>query len=151
MMGPYTSNNINMANRINILYKPAACIPHLVSLLYSMIKDNSYNTSYSLHITKAIDYINERYSQPITLSNISHYLNINRCYFCSMFKKETGKSFSHFLNEVRIEKSKSLLLKETLSILEVSLSVGFNNQNYYNTVFKKITNMTPLEYRSKIS
>ncbi len=64
--------------------------------------------------------------------------------FVVFLKKKQVK----FLNEIRIEKSKDLLLRGDLSILDVSLSVGFNNQNYYNTVFKKLINMTPLEYRN---
>lgn len=95
-----------------------------------------------------MDYIDARYNESITLEDISDYLKINRCYFCSIIKKETGKTFSQLLNEVRIEKSKELLLQENSSILDVALSVGFNNQNYYNMTFKRLTNMTPLEFRN---
>ncbi|MBU5484665.1 AraC family transcriptional regulator [Clostridium sp. MSJ-11] len=156
IMGPYASNKTNKTNKMDILYKPSTCIPHLISLLRNISADSIYikkkhhinNAQYNLYVKKSIDYIHNKYSESITLIDISNYLNINRCYFCSIFKKETGKSFSQFLNEVRIEKSKDLLVKGDLSILDVSLSVGFNNQNYYNTVFKKLINMTPLEYRN---
>src|SRR5699024_6975480 len=83
--------------------------------------------------------------------HVSEYLGINKSYFCSIFKNETGKTFTQFLNEKRIEKSKKLLREDNLSILDIALSVGFNNQNYYNIIFKRITNTTPLEYRKKVS
>lgn len=153
IIGPYTSCK---SNDIDILYKPSCCIPHLISLLGNIAEDSPYikqkqainKIPYSLHVKKAIDYIDARYNESITLEDISDYLKINRCYFCSIIKKETGKTFSRLLNEIRIEKSKELLLQENSSILDVALSVGFNNQNYYNMTFKKLTNMTPLEFRN---
>jgi AraC-like DNA-binding protein len=62
-------------------------------------------------------------------------------------KRETGKTFSQFLNELRIEKSKKLLREETLPVLDIALAVGFNNQSYYSLVFKKLMRQTPLEFR----
>ena len=76
-------------------------------------------------------------------------MNINKCYFCSIFKKETGSTFINYLNSYKIEKSKELLKNPNLSLLDIALSVGFNNQSYYSTVFKKITSKTPLEFREK--
>ncbi len=106
------------------------------------------NITYSFHIRKAIDYTKSHYKDPLNLKDMSDYLNLNKCYFCNLFKKETGKTYSQFLNEVRIEKSKQLLANTNLSILEVALTVGYNNQNYYNMAFKRITGTTPLKYRN---
>ncbi|GAA0122587.1 AraC family transcriptional regulator [Clostridium faecium] len=153
IIGPYVSHK---SKDIDIVFKPNCCIPHLISLLTNIAKDSPYikqrqaigKMPYSLHVKKALDYIDARYNESITLEDISDYLKINKCYFCNIIKKETGKTFSQLLNEVRIEKSKELLLKENSSILDVALSVGFNNQNYYNMTFKKLTNMTPLEFRN---
>lgn len=103
---------------------------------------------YNFHIRKAMDYTKNNYHKDLSLDYISSYLNLNKCYFCDLFKKETGKTYSRFLNEVRIEKSKSLLLNTNLSVLEVALSVGYNNQNYYNMSFKRLTGITPLKYRN---
>ncbi|KNF07120.1 AraC family transcriptional regulator [Gottschalkia purinilytica] len=153
IIGPYTSNKVNPTG---ILYKPKCCIPHLISLLDDIAKSSNYvkrkqninNMPYSLYVKKALDYIDARHSEPITLEDISKYLNINKCYFCSILKKETGKTFSQTLNEIRVYHSKRLLLETNLSILDIALSVGFNNQNYYSIVFKKLTNKTPVEFRN---
>ncbi|MCS4481841.1 helix-turn-helix domain-containing protein [Clostridium botulinum] len=48
-----------------------------------------------------------------------------------------------------MEKSKELLTKNDLSILEIALSVGFNNQNYFSSTFKKFNNKTPIEFRNE--
>ena len=53
-------------------------------------------------------------------------------------------------NNYLIEKSKNLLKNPNMSLLDVAVSVGFNSQNYYSSVFKKITNKTPLEYKQEI-
>lgn len=67
---------------------------------------------------------------------------------CNIFEKETGKTYSQFLNEIRIEKSKKLLLDTNLSVLKLTLSVGYNNQNYYNMTFKKLAATMPLKHRN---
>lgn len=77
-------------------------------------------------------------------------LNINKSYFCKIFKSETGYTFTNYLNIFRVEKSKNLLKNPNMSLLDVAVSVGFNSQNYYSSVFKKITNKTPLEYKQEI-
>lgn len=103
---------------------------------------------YSFHVRKAVNYTKNHYTEPLNLEVIAKYLNLNKCYFCNLFKKETGKTYSQFLNKVRIENSKDLLINTNLSILEIALSVGYNNQNYYNMAFKRITGTTPLKYRN---
>ncbi|WIV13403.1 AraC family transcriptional regulator [Proteiniborus sp. MB09-C3] len=113
-----------------------------------MRKKDMNKKIYSFHVKRAMDYTKNNYKTSLNLSNISKYLGLNKCYFCNLFKKETGKTYSQFLNEIRIEKSKDLLANTNLSILEIALSVGYNNQNYYNMSFKKITGLTPLKYRN---
>ncbi|NLW22946.1 MAG: helix-turn-helix transcriptional regulator [Tissierellia bacterium] len=109
------------------------------------------NKAYSPHIRKTIDYMKVNYHKPLTLENIADCLGINKCYFCHLFKKEVGKNYSQFLNEIRIEKSKELLTDTDMSILDIALAVGYNNQSYYNMAFKKIVGITPLKYRKKFT
>lgn len=103
----------------------------------------------NLHINDALSYIEENYHENITLESISNTLYLNKCYFCTLFKEQTGKSFSNYLNEIRIDKSKELLKNKKLSILEIAHAVGYNNQTYFNSLFKKYTNITPLQYRKE--
>ena len=138
---------------IKIPYKPLEIKPYLIDILRKLWKEKKKeckkccNNAYSLHIKKAIDYMDSRYEENITLDDVADYINLNKSYFSSLFKKETGKTFTEFLNEIRIEKSKELLLEDKNSILDIALAVGFNNQNYYNIIFKKITKQTPSEFK----
>ena len=98
-------------------------------------------------IKESLDYVHKNYSKQITIDDICDKFKINKCYFCYMFKKETGQTFINYLNNYKIEKSKNLLENTNMTLLDISLEVGFNNPSYYSTIFKKYTNMTPLEYR----
>lgn len=105
--------------------------------------------SYNFHIRKAIKYMQQHYTEALTLEYMAKYLGLNKCYFCQLFKRETQRTFSQYLNEIRIEQSKHLLLHTNLSLLEVAFSVGYNNQNYFNMTFKKLTDTTPRKYRNQ--
>ncbi len=106
---------------------------------------------HNYHVIRAIDYIKKNYDKPRSLDGMSKYLGLNKSYFSHLFKKETGKTYSQFVNQIRVEKSKELIVSTNLSLLDIALSVGYNNQNYYNMAFKKITGLTPLRYRNKFT
>ncbi|HZH93324.1 MAG TPA: AraC family transcriptional regulator [Tissierellaceae bacterium] len=134
-------------------YLPRALMPNLIALLRSFENDYSLTgvqrcQGFSLHVNRADHYISANYHEKITLDDISTYLGLDRTYFSSLYKKETGKSFTQSLNDHRIEKSKSLLLDGNSSIMDIALAVGFSNQNYFNSVFKSITGLTPSEFRN---
>lgn len=131
-INPQTLNNV--LNFYSFIIEKHIC-PH------NIIKNNSPC------VMRAIEYIEKNYTNEISIDKLCKELNINKCYFCSIFKKETGSTFINYLNSYKIEKSKELLKNPNLSLLDIALSVGFNNQSYYSTVFKKITSKTPLEFR----
>ena len=147
ILGPISTNKTNT----NIPYRTLECLNYCSSLILNIAKDKFNQTinniSFNIHIKKAIEYVHNNYDQNISIDGVCEHLNINKSYFCSIFKTTTGYTFSHFLNHFRIEKSKKLLLDLDLSILDVAIAVGFNNQNYYSTVFKKFTGETPFSYR----
>ncbi|TCT15669.1 AraC family transcriptional regulator [Natranaerovirga pectinivora] len=150
ILGPYTTNPLT--NNL-VLYKPSNCIPHLITLLRNLARDSDFirkkrEPNYSIYVRKALEYISTKYNEPLTVEEISDYLGISKCYFCSLFKKDTKKTFTQALNEIRIEKSKELLKDTDLSLLDIAIAVGFNNQNYYNMIFKKMNDITPYQYRN---
>lgn len=147
VLGPISTNKTNT----QIPYRTLECLNYCSSFILNITKDKFNQTinnkSFNLHIKKAIEYVHDNYDQSISIDDICENLNINKSYFCSIFKATTGYTFCHFLNHFRIEKSKNFLLDTDLSILDIALAVGFNNQNYYSTVFKKFTGKTPFSYR----
>ncbi|WP_186423166.1 response regulator transcription factor [Lacrimispora celerecrescens] len=94
------------------------------------------------------EYIREHYREKITLNQMSALLNISQGHLSSVFKKQTGKNFSDYVSEVKIEKAKELIGTYQYMMYEISDMLGFDTQYYFSTVFKKITGHTPKEYES---
>src|SRR5690606_12313424 len=111
ILGPHSCTK---NNPLNIPDKPMCLMSNLVSLLYIIEKDinhqgRRFKNQYSYHVRKALDYIDSRYNEDITLLDLASYLDVHKSYMCTLLKKETGKTFTQILNEVRVEKSKGLL------------------------------------------
>jgi AraC-like DNA-binding protein len=146
VIGPFKSENVSV--EFGIPFKPYSCVDYISSMLDSLIKDRlCKKCNFSLYVKDAIDFIHRNYYTDIKLDTVCDYLSINKSYFCSIFKKETGFTFSDFLNRIRVEKSKEFLIENNDSILDVALSVGYNNHTYYSSIFKKYNGITPQEYR----
>jgi two-component system response regulator YesN len=98
-------------------------------------------------IERAKEYIRKNYSEQITLNKIACQIHLNPNYFCSLFKKYEGIGCVDYLNGVRIEQAKRMLRRSDLKIYEIAFKIGFQNNNYFNRLFKKQTGYTPSEYR----
>lgn len=97
-------------------------------------------------IRQTLDYIDAHFDEKITLELLAEHTGLSTFYLSSLIKKETGLILTDNVNAVRIEKSKKLLLDESLNVIDVAHLVGFGYQNHFSTVFKKFTGLTPSEY-----
>ncbi|MBP3753708.1 MAG: response regulator [Lachnospiraceae bacterium] len=97
--------------------------------------------------TKISEYLESRYMDDISLSDIAGELKYSDAYFSKVFKKCFNKGFIVYLTELRIEKSKILLEDIFVNIKDISAKVGFRDSNYYTKVFKRMEGLTPSEYR----
>ena len=91
-------------------------------------------------------FIEKNYQSPIGLDELANYMKLTPQYISSVLSKNGQDSFTNILAKYRIEKAKELF-KENISIKEVASRVGFQNQNYFSKTFKKITGLTPKEYK----
>lgn len=108
------------------------------------------NTSSRL-AKKVAGYVQEHVYEPIKVSDIADQLGNNSSYLCRVFKKDTGKTLSDYINEVKLEEAKRLLSSTKKSVVEISAMLGYSSQAYFTTLFKKKTDMTPVEFREKKS
>ena len=88
-------------------------------------------------IHQSVQYLNAHYAARITLDEMAGRVYLSAAYFSRVFKKETGKTFSSYLNGVRIERSKEMLLHQNIRLTDIALLVGFEDQSYFTKVFKK--------------
>jgi two-component system response regulator YesN len=118
----------------------------LVSELGAFINRES---RHSPLVGKALAYIRENYgSAGLSLNNLSENLHANPSHLSRTFKKETGETVTEYINRTRIEKAKELLTFTSLLSYEVSEAVGFNDYTYFSSVFKKITGVSPKDFKN---
>ena len=107
-------------------------------------------TDDSGRLDTVIKYISDNYANYISLTHVSDIACMTTNSFCRFFKKMTNKSFTEFLNEVRIRNASRLLVQEDLPISEVSHMVGYKSITNFNKQFKQIMGSTPKNYKSTI-
>lgn len=98
-------------------------------------------------IKKAIGYISAESARRITLDEIASFVGLSKYYFAREFRRITGSSFVAYLNGLRCEKAKKLLLSDELSIGEICVACGFDNGSYFTRKFKEYSGYTPKDYR----
>ncbi len=104
-------------------------------------------TGYSLEISQAISYISEHYTADISLKTLADHVHLSANYLSNLFKKEVGQKFVDYINALRIEQAKKLLLTSSKRTLQISDETGFSDSAYFSKVFKKATGLSPAEYR----
>ena len=121
-----------------------------ISLISNQILVHQQNAEPPV-IQRAKEFIEEKQSEDISLSQVAKAVNTSTFHFCKMFRKATGLTFTDYVSRVRIEKARNLLLNPNLRISEIAFEVGFQSLTHFNRVFKKITGQSPTQYREQLS
>ncbi|CAG5091658.1 Two component transcriptional regulator, AraC family [Thermobacillus xylanilyticus] len=98
-------------------------------------------------IRRVLEYIASHLHENVTAKQLAEQHNINASYLSVLFKKETGKTISECIQEMRINRAIELLQDPAVRVYEVAERVGFQTPAYFSYLFKKITGRTPQEYR----
>ena len=120
--------------------------------LSSQVKEpgNISVSTYQQGVRSAADYINDHYSEELTLENLAAICGLSAGYFTKCFTKMFTCSPSSYIAMVRISNAKNLLETTMLSVKEIAHRVGYNRSSTFCDAFKKETEMTPNEYRASI-
>jgi two-component system, response regulator YesN len=97
-------------------------------------------------VQRAIEYINEHYNENISLLVVAEYLGLNMSYLSNLFKSEMGENFTDYLTRFRISNAKRLILMKKYKIYEIAQMVGYPNEAYFSTIFKKAMGVNPKDY-----
>ncbi len=119
-------------------------------LPYSKKNAGSDTRRSSEKLKNVLDYIELHYAEPLSVSELSKLCYFSDYHFMRFFKKHMNMTCVEYINNLRLEKAVELFEKGNLSILDVSLSVGFHNLSYFHRAFKKKYNMTPREFLKKL-
>lgn len=120
--------------------------------IVSDLLDNTFNRNKTKHaniVHRCIQFIGSNYAEHIDLNTLADMVYLSPAYLSRIFKAETGTTINQYLNRVRITKAKELLHNRQLKLVDISLSVGYEDQSYFTRVFRKIAGISPSEYRNK--
>ncbi len=112
----------------------------------SMVREN--NTILNRECTRIKNYLDSSYAEDITLDKLAAMTHMNKYYMVHAFTKYTGLSPINYVIQRRIQEGKSLLEATDYSVAQISSMVGFSFQSYFSQSFKKMTGMTPIQYRN---
>lgn len=112
----------------------------------------STQVQYDEMIRKAQAYISEHFADPeISLNEVAAYVSVSSSHFSMIFSRETGETFIEYLTRQRIKKASELLRTTNLKAKEIAFEVGYNNQHYFYLVFKKVSGVSPTEFRLAVA
>jgi AraC-like DNA-binding protein/ligand-binding sensor protein len=98
-------------------------------------------------ITRAREFIEANLGEDIDLADCARASHMSTFYFCKVFKRATGLTFTDYVSRLRTERAKSLLLDSHARVSEVAFEVGFQSLSQFNRVFRRITGVSPTEFR----
>lgn len=99
--------------------------------------------------TKVKQYIAQNFAQNLTLEMAASVACMNASYFSSFFKRQTSEGFKDYLTRIRIEEASRLLRRTDLRVYEIADRVGFADPRHFAEVFRKLTGVTPQQYKSQ--
>lgn len=110
-------------------------------------QENINVAGHNTYIKKALLFIETHYQRNITLQNIADHLKISIPHLQRIFRQSFDETVLHYINKVRINKAKQLIIETNLPISSIADSVGYNSVQAFNTRFKEFTDNSPTQYR----
>ena len=101
-------------------------------------------------IQQAILFIQENYDKDLNMAVVSNHISMNYSLFSYVFKQYTGSNFVNYLKEIRIKEAKRLLEETDMRVVEISQSVGYENEKHFMKIFKSVCGVSPTEYRKNM-
>ena len=126
---------------------------HILILLFSYgyireSGDSHITSGNRRHIKSALEYINDHYSEKISIAEMAQLAGFSESYFMSLFRQYVGMSCIQYVNLYRVQKAAHALEETTKSVSEIAMIHGFDNISYFNLQFRRTFGMTPREFRS---
>ena len=95
-------------------------------------------------------FVHENLDKNLRLLELAEYASLSPAYFCQQFRRSTGLAPHQFILKSRVEKAKNLLAERRNRILDIAILCGFQSQQHFSRVFRKVCGMSPSEYRASL-
>jgi AraC-like DNA-binding protein len=121
---------------------------HMIQTYSDLLTEKSLEGKSSL-VQKTLLYIQTHFKQDLDIEKIAKELQVSKTTLCTHFKSDTGYTINQQIKKTRISYAKHLLTYTDEPLFTIALQCGFDNQNYFSTVFKSVEGITPLHYRNQ--
>lgn len=145
----------SMLERHNIQFTPVSLSAlhtekewHTFLSLCCMKMNEYHQSKHTMAVAKR--YIEDRFSTNLTLEAVAEVVRLSPNYFSNLFKEHFDESFIEFLTRIRMEQAKNLIMKNNVSLKEISYLVGYRDPNYFSRVFKRYYQCSPRQFQNKI-
>ena len=139
-------HNYENIDHLTVLLRPLC---HMLSLLDILMADISEGDSGSRGFDTMLAYVHANYMKEITITDIAHACGYSESSVSHLFQQYCNASVKKYINQLRIEQAKRLLVTSSLNISQIAAMCGFSNVNYFPTAFKKATGISPTAFRLK--
>lgn len=139
-----TANDIMNSNDLQAI---GQVLSRIIDEIVDMSQDNLPDVSLSVSEIKKV--IKNEYMNDIGLDEIADKVCLTPAYVSFIFKKETGSNLIKYLTDFRMQKAKEFLEKSNMKIVDISRLCGYQNQSYFNKLFKNYYGITPKQYREQ--
>jgi AraC-like DNA-binding protein/ligand-binding sensor protein len=142
-------------NRYLIHIQEARTIEELIDILYLVVDSMNEQISpfkgarHASSLRRAERYIQENYTRKVSLQEVADASGLSAPYFSTIFKEEMGENLSGYLNRLRVDRAGDMLIETNLSLSEIAVSCGFEDQSWFSKIFKNYTGMSPGKYREQ--
>ena len=98
-------------------------------------------------ITSAKAFLEEKAEEPFRVNDLCNALGYSKSYLCKLFNEQLGETIANFAMKIKIKKAKQLIRENNFTFAQISDKLSFDNPQYFSRVFKRITGMTPTEFK----
>lgn len=135
-----------------VLLKRLAILAEYIGFIYDPNKKTKLNNtsiaSQTYIMSHALAYLNERYKEDISLDELARYCHCSTSYLSHHFKEYTGVTLKTYVNQLRTEEAKTLLIESSTPVTQIAYKLGYKDSNYFSKVFKDIVGISPVYYRA---
>lgn len=118
-------------------------------ILIELMDNQRYDTK-NPHVLKAIKYINDNITAPISLKDVSQSIHLSKEYTAKIFKEEMGCTITEYINEKKMNIAKDMLNSDEVTLRDTALNLGFENYSYFSRIFKKHFNTSPAKIKKSM-
>ncbi len=117
--------------------------------VFHQVEKRNRSTKEAL-LKPAILYIDQKFSEKISLKQLAHVCNVSESYFSRLFPKYYGKNVTQYINDIRLKRAKSLLSNQEMTVSYIASVCGYDDSSYFIKCFKKMNGVTPQDYRKAL-